>query len=108
MIRPTLEDMRDELEKGRIAETDLRSKDYHIAGYCDWTKQQVHVNPRPLVVEALLHELLHRRFPKWTEARVMKESKALLCKMSEEQIATFYRRYKLLARRHRKPKSVDE
>lgn len=107
MIRPSLEDMREELEKGRISETDLRSKDYHIAGYCDFTRQQVHINPRPMVVEALLHELLHRRFQKWTEARVNREAKALLSKMSEEQIRTFYRRYKLLARTRKAPKNVD-
>jgi hypothetical protein len=108
MTRPTLDDMRDELEKGRILESDLRSKSHHIAGYCDFIAGQVHVNPRPMIVEALLHELIHRRHPKWSEKTVDREAKALLSKMTEDQVATFYRRYQLLARKRRAPKSVDE
>ncbi len=108
MIRATLADMQQELEKGRITEGDLRDPHFHLDGYFDGGSQRVYVNPRPSVVETVIHELIHRRWPTWSEARVDKEAKRLVATMSPKQVATFYTRYQTLARKRKRPKTVED
>ncbi len=108
MIRATLADMQQELEKGRITEGDLRDPHFHLDGYFDGGSQRVYVNPRPSVVEILCHELLHRRYPAWSERRVDREAKRLVAIMSPSQVDAFYRQYQLLVRRRKRPKKVED
>ena len=98
--------LREELHRGNVHEADLRDKRFHLDGLCDGDK--VYVNPAPGVVEALLHELCHRRHPRWSEARVLKESRRLLSYLSEREIRAWYRKFQVLAIRKKRPVKADE
>lgn len=94
----------EELRKGLIFEAPIvGSADHHIEGLCNWETQEVTVNPAPNVVDTLIHELLHRRFPKWSEERVRVETWRVMRQMSDTDVQAWYRKYKRLARRKTKP-----
>ena len=103
----TLDDLLDEFQRGEIAEADLRGSPDHLHGLCDWNTGRVYVNPRPGIVEILLHELIHRRHPRWGEKRVSADAKRLLEKMSDAEVSQWYRKYKAAARK-RKPVNCED
>jgi hypothetical protein len=95
-----------ELRKGRIYERSLRSQgrwQYH--GLAD--THAVHIDPRPAVLEILLHELLHRRYPAWSEARVDRTALRLVKSMDEHAKGQWWRQYNRIKRRAR-PVDVPE
>jgi hypothetical protein len=106
--RATLAEIREELEKGRITESDIRDNGVHWDGWCHFGSKRIVVNPRPVVVHILIHELVHRRFPKWGERRVAAEADRLLFNMSGKDIAAFYRKYQALARKRKSPIVVED
>jgi len=92
-----------ELKKGPVYERALRSGSrwqYH--GIADGTA--VHIDPRPAVLDTLLHELLHNRYPRWGEARVTRTAERLIRSMDETQKAKWWRAYN---RRKRKARPLD-
>jgi hypothetical protein len=95
----------DELKRGNVHEADVRDEKYHLDGLCDG--KRVYVNPAPGVVESLLHELCHRRFPRWSERRVLAESRRLLAKMSEREVRKWYRRFVQTAKKPARPVRLD-
>ena len=93
-----------ELGNGLIFEAPIiGSKTDHIEGLCHWETQEVTVNPSVSIVDTLIHELLHRRFPKWSEERVRVETWRVMSKFSPADVQEWYRKYKRLAKRKRKP-----
>ena len=56
-------ELREELSRGRIVETSLREDGFILDGLCDHGNQTVYIDPAPAVVETLIHELMHRRWP---------------------------------------------
>lgn len=99
---PTLADLCDELRRGGIVESEIRSPEYHIDGVCleDGT---IVLNQKPSYVLVALHELLHRMHPRWGEARVERESHYVLQRMSDDDVARFYRRSRRRATVRRRP-----
>ena len=92
-----------ELAKGLIFEaTIVGSKDLFIEGVC-CENGEITVNPSVNVVDTLIHELLHRRFPRWSEDRVRLETWRIMKHMSDADIAAWYRKYKRMAKRKTKP-----
>ena len=100
-------ELREELSKGRIIETSLREDGFVLDGLCDHGNQTVYIDPAPAVVETLIHELMHRRWPSWSETRVRVESQRVLGAMTPDEVRRWYRSY--LARRkvRRKPIQND-
>jgi len=86
-------ELREELSKGRIVETHLREDGYVLDGLCDHGNQTVYIDPAPSVVETLIHELCHRRWPSWSERKVRVESQRLLGDMTPAEVRRWYRRY---------------
>lgn len=101
--RPTLDELRDELGRGGIVEAEIRNPGSHISGYCDHDTQIVVVNPKPELTDTILHELMHRRWPRWGEARVRGETRRLLSTMTDADVAAFVRAYRRRAHRLRRP-----
>lgn len=104
----TLAQLRDEFNRGAIREADLRNPFEHIDGLCDFGSKRVYVNPRPAIVETLLHELIHRRYPAWSERRVDRAAKGLFARMTTRQVNSWYRRYQDSVTRHKQPKRVED
>jgi hypothetical protein len=97
--------LRDELQRGRVHEADLRDPGYHLDGLCDGSR--VYVNPAPAVVESLLHELMHRRFPRWGERRVLMESRRMVAYLTEQELRGWYRQYQAVAVKRKRPVRVE-
>lgn len=99
-----LDDLWDELQRGRVYECSLRDPKWHLDGLREG--DSVFIDPRPSILEAVLHELLHRRKPRWGERRVTSEARRLLSKMTDAQMATWWKAYQRVKRKGR-PKEVD-
>lgn len=102
-----LKRLRAELKKGGIHEAQLRAKGWHIDGLCDHEKGAVYVDPAPTITEILLHELLHRMYPRWGEKRVDKTSRQLLRAMTSRQVRWWARNYEQIKHTLTTPVSAD-
>jgi hypothetical protein len=102
-----LDDLWAEFQRGKIVEALLVEPHYHVHGLCDYDSGAVIVNPQPHTVAVLLHELLHRRYPRWSEARVEAEALRLLGSMDDATVATWFKAYRKAAKRMKRPIQVD-
>lgn len=105
MSAPDLDDLYDELQRGKVWECSLRDPKFRLDGLQHG--EAIYIDPRPAIIETLVHELLHRRKPRWSERRVTHESRMLLSRMSDIDLATWWRRYQR-AKRKSKPVDVED
>jgi hypothetical protein len=87
-----LEDLRDELSRGRVYECSLRDAQWHLDGF--QSGESIYIDPRPAILETLIHELLHRRKPRWGERKVTREARALLASMDEPTMRQWWNAYR--------------
>lgn len=106
MSAPDLDDLMDELQRGRVYECSLRDPNWRLDGLQHG--EAIYIDPRPAILETLCHELLHRRKPRWSERRVTREARVLLSKMSEQDLAHWWRRYNVIKRKGRPVDVEDE
>lgn len=96
---PTLDTIYSEMLNGPIEERPLvehRPKRGAIRGYCS-SRGVVTVNPIPDILDTLVHELLHRRYPRWTETTVRRETTRFMHRLTPEDMRglyDFYERHK--------------
>jgi hypothetical protein len=100
-LRARLLALAEELQRGRIIEAPLREPGYLVHGVCDPVTEVIIIDPAPAIVSTLLHELLHRRYPAWSERRVRQEEKRLMGIVSDEDVRYFYQQYNRRRRRKR-------
>lgn len=86
-----LDDLQDELARGRIYECSLRSAKWSHDGLL--FGEVIFIDPRPAILETLLHELIHRRKPRWGERRVTLEAKRLATSMDEPTKIKWWKAY---------------
>ncbi len=98
-----LADLEKELAKGRIYEAQIVGSPDHVEGLCNWERGDITVNPSASVVDTLIHELIHRRFPSYSEDRVLRETSRVMARLSHADVAVWYRKYKRLVKRKTKP-----
>ena len=97
-----------ELSNGRIYEATLVTDDgAHLLGMCDHANGAITIDPKVAIVSTLLHELIHRKYPNWSEARVRKAETSALKQLSQHDIQTWYRRYKRAVRKRRPVDALD-
>lgn len=106
MSAPDLDDLLDELTRGKVYECTLRDPAWRLDGLQHG--EAIYIDPRPAILETLIHELLHRRKPRWSERRVSREARLILSKMSEEEIAAWWKRYNQVKRKGRPIDVEDE
>lgn len=95
-----------EMEKGLIYERPIVGSKSHVEGLCNWESGEISVNPAPSVCDTVIHEVLHRRFPKWSEERVKEETWRVMSSMTPEDVQAMYREYKRIVKRQRKAVSL--
>lgn len=105
MSAPDLDDLLDELQRGKVYECSLRDPHFRLDGL--QAGDAIYIDPRPAILETLCHELLHRRKPRWGERRVTRESRRLLSKMSDADVALWWARYQKIRKRGR-PVEVED
>lgn len=108
MTHATWPELVAEFRKGKILEAFLVEPGHHVHGICDFDSGAVVVNPQPHTVAVLLHELIHRRHPRWGEARVERETQRLVASMSDADVARWYLAYQKARRRFKRPIRVDQ
>lgn len=91
-----LDGLGDELRRGRVYECSLRDPRWHLDGLRQG--EDIFIDPRPAVIETVLHELLHRRHPRWGERTVTRTARRLLGAMSEAQKAAWWKAYRRIKR----------
>jgi hypothetical protein len=97
-----------ELDRGLIYEATLITDDgAHLLGMCNQENQHITIDPKVAIVSTLLHELIHRRYPTWSERRVRREEKRALQQLSPKDIQTWYRRYKRMVRKRRPVDAIE-
>jgi hypothetical protein len=94
-----LDDLWDELQRGRIYECSLRSTSEQIEGLQEG--EVIYIDPRPAILETLLHELTHRRKPRWSERTVTNHARRLALRMDELTKAKWWRAYNKVKRKGR-------
>lgn len=104
-MTPTLDDLWDELNRGQVYECSLRSKTWQPDGALDG--QSIYVDPRPAILETLIHELIHRRKPRLGERAVTTAARLLVVRMDEATKARWFRAYNRIKRKS-VPVEIDE
>ena len=102
-----IREIKAELRKGEIHEAPLQAKGWHLDGLCDYESGRVYVDPAPAIAEVLMHEVLHRRFPRWGEKRVDTTAKRLLRSMNSREARWWYREFLRLKKTSRTPVNAD-
>lgn len=100
-----LDDLLDESNRGKVYECSLRDKRWHLDGL--QSGDAIYIDPRPAILETFLHELLHRRKPRWGERAVTRQARRLVGRMDEATKAKWWARY-CRVRRKRRPVEVGE
>jgi hypothetical protein len=97
-----------EMDRGLIYEATLVTDDgSRLEGLCNHDNQHITIDPKVSIVAVLLHELIHRRYPSWSERRVRREERKALLALSPQDIHTWYRRYKRAVRKRRPVEAGD-
>jgi hypothetical protein len=94
-----LDDLEDEMRRGRIYECSLRDPKFHLDGL--QLGENIYIDPRPAILETLCHELLHRRKPRLSERTVDKMAKRLMGNMDEATKVKWFKAYNRIKRKGR-------
>jgi hypothetical protein len=104
-MKPNLDDLMDELRRGKIWECSLMEQGFQVEGLI--SGENIYIDPRPSVLDSVLHELIHRRYPRLGERTVTKTARKLMLSMSEAEKARWWRAYRRI-RRQGRPVNLEE
>jgi hypothetical protein len=81
-----------ELGAGQIREAFIPSeKHFFVDGETEG--QAITINPVPEVVDTIIHELLHRLYPQWSERYIKNRTSYLMKRMTDEEVQLLYEEY---------------
>ena len=87
-----------EVGAGRIREAFVASKKEFVDGECAHTGH-ITVNPVHQTCDTLIHEILHRLHPAWSERYVRRTTTYLRRRMTDEETHQLYKEYQRRVRR---------
>ncbi len=96
-----------EFRKGLIYERPIPDDGHVWDAFVDHQSGKIVIDPVQWLTETLIHELLHRRFPRWGERRVSETARRLMQWMPEEERRSWYRAYQRTVIRSAKPVESD-
>lgn|SRR3990167_1730909 len=102
----SLDDLYDELLRGKIYECSLRDPEEKFILDGMLAGDLIYIDPRPAILETLLHELIHRLKPRLSERTVTRLAKQLVAGMDETAKVTWWKRYNRMKRKG-KPVELD-
>lgn len=102
---PALDDLFDELNRGKVFECALRDPKWHLDGL--QSDGAVYIDPRTSILETLIHELMHRRHPRMREMAVTREARRLLAGMDETTKRRWWAAY-CRVKKPRRPVDVED
>lgn len=96
-----LDDLLDELNRGKVYECSLRDPDERFSLDGMQSGACVYIDPRPAILETLIHELIHRRKPRLTERTVTITARNIVVAMDEATKRLWWQRYKRIRKKGR-------
>lgn len=96
-----------ELGAGQITEAFIRDG----ASFTDgWYNGHGHITVNPVhhTIDTLIHEILHRLHPQWSETYIRRTTTYLRRLMSDEEITAMYDEFQKRARKRKRPMRVAE
>lgn len=103
-----LEEITAEFGNGKIYEATLITDDgAHLMGLCNHENGAITIDPKVAIVSTLLHELIHRKHPHWSERRVLRAEIRALKQLSQKDIQIWYQRYRRAVRKRRPVDAAD-
>jgi hypothetical protein len=96
-----------EVGAGGITEGWISHKTHYIKGMCQFPGGSITINPAYDVVETLIHEIVHRIRPQWTERYVRRTTTVLMRQLSDQEIVAVHEQYQRRKRVRRAPKAFD-
>ena len=100
-----LADLELEMERGRVYEASLRSAKWVVHGLQEG--ESIWIDPRAAIVDSVLHELTHRRFPRLSERTVDRLAKKLIAHLDQAGLWHWYKSYQRIKMKA-PPKDVEE
>lgn len=96
-----------ELKRGRIFEGPIESPDGEVLDGCVDETNTIYIDPRPLLLETLIHETLHRAYPTWGERRICTTAHTVLMAMSDNERRALHARYRRVAKKRTRPVRLE-
>lgn len=102
-MSPELDDLYDELQRGKVYECSVRTTQFRASGR-PWQfdglqeGENIYIDPRPAILETLIHELLHRRYPRLGERSVTRIAQKLTLGMDEATKRRWWAAYRRVRR----------
>lgn len=96
-----------ELGAGRISETYLiDASGISCHGFTEGARKHITINPAHQTCDTVIHEILHRLFPAWSEAYVRNRTAYLRNRMTDQETQALYAEYQKRVYRLAKPKHI--
>ena len=96
-----------ELGSGRITEAFIAHRDSFVDGHYNG-HGHITVNPVHQTIDTLIHEILHRAFPAWSETYVRRTTTYLRKRMSDEELQAMYAEYTKRAKKRKRPIKLED
>lgn len=90
-VGPLLLRVMAEIGAGRITEAYIHDPGLMTEGVTEG--KWITVNPAHAIVDVILHEALHRAFPRWSERTVRQKTSYLCRRLSDAEVQTIYQEY---------------
>lgn len=99
-MTPDLDELYTALQQVKVYECSLRDAKFHLDGLQEGA-DTIYVDPRPAIIETLVHELLHVARPTWSEAAVRRHTSRLFRRqhMTEATMRKWWLAYRRVKRK---------
>lgn len=96
-----------ELGAGKITEAFISDGPNFTDGYYNGNGH-ITVNPAHQTVDTLIHEILHRLHPQWSESYIRRTTTYLRRRMSDEEVQAMYSEFQRRARKRKRPIKIED
>lgn len=96
-----------ELGAGRITEAFISDPGFQTDGLTDDASKHITVNPAWQTIDTVIHEILHRLYPRWSEGYVRNRTAYLKNRMTDAQVQAFYDEYQRRVYKRKRAKRID-
>lgn len=96
-----------ELGAGKITEAYIRDGHFFTDGFTDDASKHITINPVHQTVDTVVHEILHRLHPEWSENYVRRTTTWIRRRMTDDETRAFYLEYERRKRKRKRPLEVE-
>ena len=96
-----------ELGAGQITEAFISDGRSLTDGYFNGSGH-ITINPAHQTIDTLIHEILHRLHPDWSETYVRRTTTYLRRRMSDEEVQAMYSEFQKRKRTRKRPRRIED